>query len=198
MKNLKQLDISRNSKNISDACLDAIAQLTGLEILELPKGITDAGLSKLKDLTRLKKLDIGRVELTGTGLDVLRQVKTLTYLQFPQGVQDQDLAVRFVQQLSKVYRYILEIRDRKLICLSEELAFLDAYVFLLKERFGENFKVEINIPESYLNLKVVPLSLQILMENAIKHNIISALKPLKIEVFIEPILIVIVCCKIIF
>lgn len=99
--------------------------------------------------------------------------------------EDQELAVRFVQQLSKVYRYILEIRDRKLIPLSEELDFLKAYVFLLKERFGENFKVEINIPEAYLSMKVVPLSLQILLENAIKHNIISALKPLKIEVFVE-------------
>ncbi len=112
---------------------------------------------------------------------LFNSLNTLTYI-IP---EDQNLAVRFVQQLSKVYRYILEIRDRKLICLSEELAFLDAYVFLLKDRFGENFKIDINIPESYLNLKVVPLSLQILMENAIKHNIISALKPLRVEVFIE-------------
>ena len=112
---------------------------------------------------------------------LFNSLNTLTYI-IP---EDPDLAVRFVQQLSKVYRYILEIRDRKLICLSEELEFLDSYVFLLKERFGENFHVEIRIPDSYLNKKVVPLSLQILMENAIKHNVISALKPLTIEVFIE-------------
>jgi two-component system, LytTR family, sensor kinase len=112
---------------------------------------------------------------------LFNSLNTLTYL-IP---EDQDLAVRFVQQLSKVYRYILEIRDRKLICLSEELAFLKSYVFLLKERFSSNFEVEINIPEEHLSKKVVPLSLQILMENAIKHNIISALKPLKVEVFVE-------------
>ena len=112
---------------------------------------------------------------------LFNSLNTLTYI-IP---EDQDLAVRFVQQLSKVYRYILEIRDRKLICLSEELEFLDSYVFLLKERFGENLKVVINIPEAFLNLKVVPLSLQILIENAIKHNIISASKPLKIDISVE-------------
>ena len=76
---------------------------------------------------------------------LFNSLNTLTYI-IP---EDPDLAVRFVQQLSKVYRYILEIRDRKLICLSEELEFLDSYVFLLKERFGENFHVEIRVPESF-------------------------------------------------
>lgn len=112
---------------------------------------------------------------------LFNSLNTLTYL-IP---EDQELAVRFVQQLSKVYRYILEIGDRKLICLSEELEFLESYVFLLKERFGENFKVDINIPNEFLSMKVVPLSIQILIENAIKHNIISALKPLKIEISVE-------------
>ncbi len=112
---------------------------------------------------------------------LFNSLNTLTYI-IP---EDQKLAVRFVQQLSKVYRYILEIRDRKLICLSEELDFLKSYVFLLKERFGDNLKVEIEIPERFLSKKVVPLSLQILIENAIKHNVISSLKPLKIDVSIE-------------
>lgn len=99
--------------------------------------------------------------------------------------EDSDLAVRFVQQLSKVYRYILEIRDEKLIPISEELKFLDAYIFLLKERFGDNLVVKVDVPDSLLAHKVVPLSLQLLLENAIKHNIISSLKPLYIEVFVE-------------
>ena len=112
---------------------------------------------------------------------LFNSLNTLTYL-IP---EDPDRAVGFVQQLSKVYRYILEIKDEKLIPLSEELKFLDAYIFLLKERFGENFQIEVNIPDDFLTHKVVPLSLQLLLENAIKHNIISSLKPLKIEVFIE-------------
>lgn len=112
---------------------------------------------------------------------LFNSLNTLTYL-IP---EDEDRAVAFVQQLSKVYRYILEIRDEKLIPLSEELKFLDAYIYLLKERFGNNIHVEVKVPDSALNHKVVPLSLQLLLENAIKHNIISNLKPLMIEVFVE-------------
>ena len=112
---------------------------------------------------------------------LFNSLNTLSYI-IP---EDQEVAVSFVHKLSKVYRYILEIRDKKLIALSEELNFVHAYVFLLKERFGENLKVEIDIPKKYYNHKLVPLSLQILFENVIKHNIISASKPLTIEVFME-------------
>jgi sensor histidine kinase YesM len=92
-------------------------------------------------------------------------------------------AVDFVQQLSKVYRHILEVRDEKIIPLKEELDVLRAYAFLLKTRFGNNLDIDINVPDEKLQKKVVPLSLQILMENAIKHNIVSSDKPLKIAVY---------------
>lgn len=91
----------------------------------------------------------------------------------------------FVRQLSKVYRYILEIRDKKLISLKEELAYLDAYTFLISERFGDNIKINIDIDEKYYTMNMVPLSLQLLFENAIKHNIISKEKPLQVDVFID-------------
>ena len=94
-------------------------------------------------------------------------------------------AVDFVQQLSKVYRHILEVKDEKSISLKDELEVLNAYTFLLKTRFEKNLNVNINIPAEKLQKKIVPLSLQILMENAIKHNIVSSDKPLHIDVFTE-------------
>ncbi|MDP4255811.1 MAG: histidine kinase, partial [Bacteroidota bacterium] len=94
-------------------------------------------------------------------------------------------AVDFVQELSKVYRHILEVRDEQSILLSEELDVLKAYAFLLKTRFGENLGISIRVPADRLQQKIVPLSLQILMENAIKHNIVSSAKPLQIDVFAE-------------
>ncbi len=100
-------------------------------------------------------------------------------------VADQQLAVSFLKKLSKVYRYVLESRDEQLIPLKKELDFIHSYVFLQEERFKGNFEVDIHIPEDYLCHKIIPLSLQILFENAIKHNIISRKKPLRIEVFIE-------------
>jgi hypothetical protein len=96
---------------------------------------------------------------------------------------DPKQAVEFVQKLSKVYRHMLEVKDEQSILLKEELDVLKAYAFLLQTRFGNNLDVSINVPDEKLNRKIVPLSLQILMENAIKHNIVSSDKPLKIEVF---------------
>jgi two-component system LytT family sensor kinase len=92
-------------------------------------------------------------------------------------------AIDFVQQLSKVYRHILEVRDEQSIVLKEELEVLEAYAFLLKTRFGENLNISIRVTDENLQQRVVPLSLQILMENAIKHNIVSAAKPLRIDVY---------------
>lgn len=99
--------------------------------------------------------------------------------------ENQEQAVQFVQQLSKVYRHILEVQDQQSIPLKDELDVLKAYAFLLKTRFGDNLGITINVPEEKLKKKIVPLSLQILMENAIKHNIVSSDKPLKVDVYAE-------------
>lgn len=112
---------------------------------------------------------------------LFNSLNTLSYL-IP---EDAEKSVKFVQKLSKVYRYILEMSDEKLIPLQKELDFLNAYIFLLKERFEENLQVDIAIPKNRLNDKIIPLSLQILFENAIKHNVISSSKPLVIRVLIN-------------
>lgn len=95
---------------------------------------------------------------------------------------DKEVAIEFVRKLSKVYRYILEIKDLELITLSEELDFLQSYIFLQKIRFGDNLVIKLNLPDHIMQHQVVPLSLQMLLENAMKHNIVSTEKPLHIEV----------------
>jgi two-component system, LytTR family, sensor kinase len=99
--------------------------------------------------------------------------------------EDPGKAVDFVQQLSKVYRHILEIQEEQSIPLKDELEVMKAYAFLLQTRFGDNLDITINVPEEKLKKRIVPLSLQILMENAIQHNIVSSEKPLKVHVFAE-------------
>lgn len=95
------------------------------------------------------------------------------------------LAVDFTQKLSAVYRYILQNKDKELVPLSTELEFVQAYIFLQKIRFGDNFRVNININEKYKDTFVAPLTLQMLVENAVKHNIISTEKPLFVDISIE-------------
>jgi len=91
----------------------------------------------------------------------------------------------FLEHLSDVYRYLLEQRQSQLVSLGKELEFAQAYIFLLEERFRGNFRTELQIPQHLLEQQVVPLSLQILLENAIKHNVISQRKPLCLRINYE-------------
>ncbi len=91
-------------------------------------------------------------------------------------------AQEYLNRLADVYRYVLVSRNKNTVPLEEEMAFLDAYVFLNKTRFRENLQVETLLsPETY-HQHVTPLSLQMLVENAIKHNVVSKEKPLKISI----------------
>jgi LytS/YehU family sensor histidine kinase len=95
--------------------------------------------------------------------------------------KDADLSARFIQQLSQVYRYVLESRDKEVVSLSEELEILEAYLFLLKIRFGEQLQVDLNLPCDPAD-QIAPLSLQMLVENAVKHNVVSKRYPLRLEI----------------
>lgn len=92
-----------------------------------------------------------------------------------------DKAIDFVKKLSEVYRYVLDQKDTELVDLDKELQFVDSYVFLQKIRFGNNLNVQLDIKNK--NFKVIPLSVQMLVENAIKHNEISDRNPLYIKIF---------------
>ncbi len=99
--------------------------------------------------------------------------------------ENPDNAQRFTTSLSKVYRYVLEQRDKELVTVQEELAFAKTYMNLLKMRFENSISFE--LPNDFENIeaRVVPLSLQLLLENCIKHNIVSEQKPLHIKIYIE-------------
>jgi len=99
--------------------------------------------------------------------------------------ENPESAQKFTTSLSKVYRYVLEQKDKELVSVAEELKFAKTYMNLLKMRFENSITFE--IPEGFDNeeAKVVPLSLQLLLENCIKHNIVSETKPLHVKISIE-------------
>ena len=99
--------------------------------------------------------------------------------------ENQENAQKFTTSLSKVYRYVLEQKDKELVSVEEELSFAKTYMNLLKMRFENSLFFE--LPESIPNpeAKVVPLSLQLLLENTVKHNVASEQHPLRIRIFIE-------------
>lgn len=99
--------------------------------------------------------------------------------------EDADQAQKFTTSLSKVYRYVLEQKNKELVSIEEELQFARTYVRLLKMRFEDS--IILDIPEHATNpdAKIVPLSLQLLLENAVKHNVVMDSKPLNIRVYEE-------------
>lgn len=95
--------------------------------------------------------------------------------------EDQDKAAKFIKQLSEVYRYVLDSRNKEVVSMDEELSFLDSYLFLQQIRFGDKLKIENELKPMKGNIP--PLALQMLVENAIKHNEVSQEHPLIIRLY---------------
>ena len=98
---------------------------------------------------------------------------------------DAEKASEYVRKLASLYRHFLNIGEEESIMLKEELEFAELYVDLLSQRFDNSLKVTFNISEEYLGRLVIPCSLQVLMENATKHNIVSKDSPLEIMITTE-------------
>lgn len=96
-----------------------------------------------------------------------------------------DTANEFIEQLSKVYRYLIFNQDKKVIKLQSELEFINSYIYLLNIRFKDNLLITNHLNGSLTEYMIAPATLQLLIENAIKHNIVSQKHPLKIDIYTE-------------
>ncbi|MBJ2172741.1 2TM domain-containing protein [Aureibaculum sp. A20] len=97
--------------------------------------------------------------------------------------ENPDAAQKFTTALSKVYRYVLEQKNKELISVDEELQFAKTYVSLLKMRFEDSIIFSIPDKASNSEAKVIPLALQLLLENAVKHNVVNSKNPLTIKIY---------------
>lgn len=99
---------------------------------------------------------------------------------------DADLSEKFIDQLSRAYRYILEQKDNDRVQLKTELNFIHSYTFLLKIRFEESFEVILDVPEAFAQqYSIPPMTLQLLVENAVKHNRMTPEEPLQVTIRAE-------------
>lgn len=94
--------------------------------------------------------------------------------------EDPEKAEKFLDEMSKVYRYLLRTNEEGLTTLESEMQFIQSYFHMLKTRYGDGLDMETRIDERYLNYQLPPLTLQMLVENAVKHNMIMKNSPLKI------------------
>lgn len=98
---------------------------------------------------------------------------------------NQKLAGAFLDGLSKSYRYILKSRNNEVVPLVDEIKFAEIYIKLQQTRFEKGLHININVGENFYDLRIAPVTLQHLIENAIKHNIIDDESPLVIDIFVE-------------
>ena len=98
---------------------------------------------------------------------------------------DPEIAEQFIRKLAHTYQYILATQEQQLVPLSEELSFVQAYFFLLKARFGEAVHLALELPRRTYSSNIPPLTLQLLLENAVKHNAPSADSPLYIRIYLS-------------
>ncbi len=106
-------------------------------------------------------------------------------------VKENKDATNFINKLSSMYRYILQSSERDLVSIEEELEFLSSYIHLIKTRYRNRFNITYNIHEKWIKKEVPVLALQLLVENAIKHNEISEENPLQVNIYSEDAFIII-------
>jgi sensor histidine kinase YesM len=100
-------------------------------------------------------------------------------------VEGNPSATKYVENLSEFMRYILQTREKEVVLLRDEITMARQYIFIQQSRFGDKLQVPINIPEAFYHYAVPPLSIQMLLENAIKHNVVSREHPLVISLFVD-------------
>ncbi|MBC8083911.1 MAG: histidine kinase, partial [Hymenobacter sp.] len=100
--------------------------------------------------------------------------------------QDVNQAAEFLQQLSKVYRYVLQNQEKEVVEVAAELEFMESCAYLLRARFRGSLRIDITVPDALRTRYTVPVALQMLLENALKHNVSSRNRPLLIEIFATP------------
>ncbi len=136
----------------------------------------------LAEMERFRKENVEyRFEALRTQVNphfLFNSLNTLSSLMY----EDRDKAAGFIRDLSDVYRYVLDNRSKELIPLSDELKFIRSFVTLYQLRFDNKLEVVFDIPEDQQVRLIAPMTLQLLIENAVKHNIVSARKPLTIRI----------------
>lgn len=107
-------------------------------------------------------------------------------------VNENPVASKYVESISEIMRYMLQSQDKEAVLLRDELKIARDYIFIQQSRFGDKLQVEFDVPEKYYHNAIPPLALQMLLENAIKHNVVSKEDPLKVRVYMQDSLFIVI------
>jgi LytS/YehU family sensor histidine kinase len=166
---------------INNALIFGVVNLLLTAILESWLFFIENNRAKLKAELLERELSQIRFEILKSQINPHFMFNSLNVLS---GLIDSDVvkAQLFIDEFSQIYRYVLETIEKPVVTLKEELDFIRSYFFLQQIRYGEALTLTVDLPANLLGRHVPPLSLQTLLENAIKHNIVSKEQPLQIVI----------------
>ncbi len=169
---------------INNALIFVVVNIILMIILEAWLFFNEGTQSKMKAENLEKELSQIKFEVLKSQINPHFMFNSLNVLS---GLIDTNVskAQEFIDEFSVIYRYVLETIEKPVVTLNEELGFVRSYFFLQEMRYGNSLKLNVDIPADLLDKFMPPLSLQVVLENAIKHNIISETHPLIIDIYNE-------------
>lgn len=144
-----------------------------------------------RDMLQKSRLEVERLKQEGLRTQVIGLQQQLSphflfnSLSTLKGLATERPVKEFILRLAHIYRYVLDGTQRETITLADELNFTRAYLYIQEKRFGDAIQVNLNVPDLYLSLIIPPISLQLLIENALKHNGYSHEQPLLIDIYVN-------------
>lgn len=169
---------------ITNALISAVINILMMVILEAWYFFIETDKAKMKADSLERELSQVRFEVLKNQINPHFMFNSLNVLS---GLIEKDVvkAQLFIDEFAHIYRYVLETIEKPVVSLSEELDFIRSYIFLQQIRYGESLSFNVNLPADLLGMLLPPLSLQLVLENAIKHNIVNQSQPLFIDIFHE-------------
>jgi LytS/YehU family sensor histidine kinase len=164
-----------------NALIGSVVNLLLMVLLEAWLHFNESSLSKEKAEKLEKELSQIKFEVLKNQINPHFMFNSLNVLSelIETSVDD---AQRFVDEFSAIYRYVLETIEKPVVTLDEELGFVRSYFFLQQMRYGQSLKLNIDVPATIIKQFLPPLSLQVVLENAIKHNVVNETNPLQIDI----------------
>lgn len=166
---------------ITNALIFAVVNILMMVILEAWHFFIESDKAKIKSETLERELSQVRFEVLKNQINPHFMFNSLNVLS---GLIEKDVAKAqlFIDEFAHIYRYVLETIEKPVVSLNEELDFIRSYIFLQQIRYGESLSFKVNLPADLLGMLLPPLSLQLVLENAIKHNIVNQSQPLNIDI----------------
>lgn len=169
---------------INNALIFGVVNIILVVVLEAWLYFNEGAQTKIKADNLEKELSQVRFEVLKSQINPHFMFNSLNVLS---GLIDSDVnkAQEFIDEFSVIYRYVLETIEKPVVTLSDELGFVRSYFFLQEMRYGKSLRLDVEIGAELLKFFLPPLSLQVVMENAIKHNIVNDMHPLTIQIYSE-------------